>query len=678
MRITIALLASLVMAPAARAGENWCGYEGGNLHHNASAVDIDLARLAPGQGGVAWDLRFDHPIDCRTTQPGFFGSRNLVMLDGHLAVVAANTIGAKGMEGFDRGKGKDDTYPYISVIRASDGRVVNCISTTIQTGPRRTQMRYPISNFMEAYDTGIGITVLHWDPATRILFARNGGDNPTNNAYLPLANAGSYAGSGWQKGVGAYEDIFARFPKFQDADGNIRGDKEIPGDARRVLDGDQWDYGTLKGKFNNQPNSTAFFEVDNSSGLMGAAIAPAHTQAWGFFLADKFTGQYARRYTKEYAPGKVLFAKWGGLRVGYGHVFFAGPCDDTAGDGFNSSLFKNEAPDQGLRLAAWKVAWEDKQDNGGYDGPGKAESAILTPAWEHEFHSPHKPASCEDAESYLELDAFHRNKTWLIDGEAVWAAWKKSKADPVEVIRADAAEAKTFALPLGQGQRGQDLWAHMSLARVGDARYVVYFGGNALYRKYEGDGKWPAAAEKPLGPAFLCVLNPATSKSWGCVLNTPEAVGPHPTLPANEAEGYFDRTHMVVAGRHAIVGWVEASPLPPGEVGRRPGEGLAAREPPPAPPGRPPPKGEELMTASPPSNCVLHLLSFDVAAAEPPKPAEFTLDLGIPKAGHSRTCLFDLIAADGRLYALITESDTLDSGHHTWTAQRVIAIGPKP
>lgn len=84
------------------------------------------------------------------------------------------------------------------------------------------------------------------------------------------------------------------------------------------------------------------------------------------------------------------------------------------------------------------------------------------------------------------------------------------------------------------------------------------------------------------------------------------------------------------------------------------------------------------MTASPPSNCVLHLLSFDVAAAEPPKPAEFTLDLGIPKAGHSRTCLFDLIAADGRLYALITESDTLDSGHHTWTAQRVIAIGPKP
>jgi len=614
---TAAVLAAGCSAGAA--GENWAGYEGGHLHHNASAVDVDLSK-------VLWDVRFAHPVNCKTTHPGFYGSRNLVLLNGHLAVVAAN--GSKGFA---------SRYAYVSILRAADGKVVNCIATTQATGPRRDQMMYPTSNYMEAYDTGIGVTILHWDGRTGILFARNGGDNPSNTAYRPLGNAKAYRGSGSLKGVGAYGDFVTRWPDFADADGNVRRDKEIPQDAKRFLDADQWDYGTIKGRFNNQPNSTAFFEVDAASGLMAAAIAPAHTQAWGYFLANKFTGQYAKRYRTEYAPGKRVFAKWGGIMVGGGRVFFMGPCDDTAGDGFVTSLFKSAKPDQGLRIAAYTVAWSDRQPNGGYTGPGAAESATLTEAFEYEFHSPHKPDSPEDAESYLELDAFHRNKAWLIDGSGVWAAWKKTQAGNVQVVHCGDKGSTTYDLGVGAGQRGQDIWPHISLATVGGRKYVAYYAGNAMYRKVVGR-RWSPKAQRPLGPAALAVLDVASGKVWTCTLNAADGAGPYPSLPPNEAEGYFDRSQMVVAGRYACVAWVD-------------------------------------VTGKKSPNAILRVLAFDLTVGKAPRPAAFAHDLSVKAGANRQTCVFDLIAADGVLYALVTESDTLNSGTHTWTAQRVIAIG---
>jgi len=602
------------------AGENWTGYEGGNLHHNASAVDVDLRKVTANT--VRWDARFAHPVDCKTTNPGLFGSRNLVSLDGHIALVAAD--------------GKTNSrYAFISILRASDGKVVNCISTTQTTGPRRDQMMYPVSNYMEAYDTGIGITVLHWDAETGVLFARNGGDNPGNTAYLPLANKAGYEQRP-QKGVGAYEQFCKKFPDFKDADGNVRRDKEIPCDAKRWLDGDQWDYGTLRGRFNNQPNSTAFFEVDGDSGLMAAAVAPAHAQAWGYYLAGKHTGLYAKAYRAEFAPGQRVFAKWGGIRVGNGRVFFMGPCDDTGGDGLKTSLFSLARPDQGLRLCAYKVAWFDRQPNGGYDGKGKAETVELTKAFGYEFHSPHKPVGAEDAESYLEVDAFYRNKAWLIDGTGVWAAWKKTKGGNVELLHCDEKGFKAYDLGIGAGQRGQDIWPHISLATVGPVKYVVYYAGNAMYRKFLGR-QWSPTAQRPLGPAALAVLNTSTGKRWTCTLNAADGSGPHPSLPPNEAEGYFDRSAMVVAGRYACIAWADVA------------------------------DGDD-------GNALLRVLSFDITAGRP-RPHEFTYDLGIKKATNRQTCVFDMMAVDGLLYVLVTESDTLNSGTHTWTAQRVIAIG---
>ena len=640
------MLPAICLAAAGAAGENWPGYEGGNLHHNASAVDINPAALK-----VLWQKRFDNPVSCKTTHPGFYGSRNLVLLDGRLAIVAAN-----GAEGFN------NPYAYVTILRAADGAVLNCIATTEATGPRRHQMQYPRANFMEAYDTGIGITVMHWDPATGILFLRNGGDNPSNTAYLPMANAAGYSGRGAQKGVGAYEALLKAHPALADADGNVRADKEIPQDAARTLDGDQWDYGTVKGRFNNQPNSTAFFEVDPDSPVIAAAVEPAHAQAGRFYIASKHNGQYAhvQNYSDIPAPegkgwqfGKLTFAKWGGLLAGGGRLFLMGPCDDVGGDGFRTSLFQNEKPDQGLRIRALKVAWSDRRPNDGAEGPAANETAELAPLWECQFHSPHAPASPEDAESYLEIDAHHRNKAWLIDGEGVWAAWKPTKAGPVQLIRvtdgqpggaASTAPAgpaiRTFELPVGQGQRGDDIWPHISLAAVAGRKYVAYYAGNAMYRRFSGTGLagWSPDTAPPLGPAALAVLDVSAGKAWSAVLNAPDGSGPHPTLPPNEAEGYFDRSQMVVAGTRAFIAWVD-------------------------------------VTAPSPPSAILHVLAYDLTAGAGQKPVQKTFDLAIPKAANGRSCLFDLIAADGVLYALITESSTLTSATHTWTAQRVVAIG---
>ena len=644
LRKSLILVAAVVAVPAL--AEDWPGYEGGNLHHNASTVDIDPAGLE-----VLWQKRFDKPVDCRTTNPGFYGSRNLALVDGKLAVVAC-------IEPVDVAKvATDCSYAYVTVLDARTGKVLNCIATTQATGPRRHQMQYPLRNHMEAYDTGIGITVMHWDPTSGILFLRNGGDNPSNTAYLPLANAASFAGRP-QKGVGAYEDFIRRRPDWTDADGHTRQQKEIPQDAKRWLDGDQWDYGNANPKsFNNQPNSTAFFEVDPGSDTMAAAIAPSHTQSRGYFICNKTTGQYGKPYSGVVSNGatpgedRTVFAKWGGIRVGNGRIYFMGPCDDTGGDGFQTSLFKMDKPDQGLRIICSKVAWGRKRNAPPASLPdgdeaafaALADTAEVTPEWEYTFHSPHQPETPEDAESYLELDAFHRNKAWLLDGGTVWAAWKPTRAGCVQLIRCDAAGSRTFELPVGKGQRGQDLWPHISLATVGEKRnippgtYIAYYAGNALYRKFVGS-QWSPAEETPLGPAALAVFDVSAGKAWSVVLNAPDGSGPHATLPPNEAEGYFDRSHMVVAGRRAFIAWTD-------------------------------------VTAHEPGNVILHLLAYDLAAGPEQKPTGKTIDLEIPKAGNARTCVFDLIAADGVLYALITESDTLTSGSHTWTAQRVVAIG---
>lgn len=638
--VAFSMLPTVLAAPImpAFAGENWPGYEGGNLHHNHVDRAVNLSQGA----AVRWERRFPHPVDCQTTNPGFFGSRNIVLRDGYLAVMATNNPdGQRGFPGI---------FPYITILDAEQGRVVNCISTTQTCGPRRDQMMYPVSIWMEAYDTGIGLTVLHWDESTGILFCRNGGDNPGNTGYLPLVGREAYK-QGFQQGVGAWEEFCRKHPGFQDADGNIRADKEIPCDENRWLDGDQWDYGTVKPTFNNQPNATAFFEVDSDSGLMAAAVDPAHSQSCGFYLANKHTGLYSlvsrgmyeRVGDRKWYFGKQVFGKWGGIMVGKGRMFVMGPCDDTGGDGFRTGLQNLSQPDQGLRIAGFDVQYEDLRPNDGYDGPGVAETASLTKAFEYEFHTPHKPRSCEDAESYLEIDAFYRNKAWLIDGKGVWAVWKPTRDGCLQAIFCGDETTRTIDLGIGSGQRGQDIWPHLSLASFTNRKMLVCYAGNAWYRAYDlqkGHRGWSPRRDRPLGPAALSAIDTRTGKGWQVVLNRADGSGPYPSLPPNEAVGYFDRSQLVTTGRWAHIAWVDT-------------------------------------TGKDNPHAMLRILSFDLASQTAPEPVAFAHDLGISANDNSQTCLFDLIAADGTLYALITESNTLNSGSHTWTAQRVIAIAPE-
>jgi hypothetical protein len=70
----------------------------------------------------------------------------------------------------------------------------------------------------------------------------------------------------------------------------------------------------------------------------------------------------------------------------------------------------------------------------------------------------------------------------------------------------------------------------------------------------------------------------------------------------------------------------------------------------------------------------LRLLAFDVTAGAP-SPVETALPLGFPSKGNEKTVLTDLIAADGRLYALVTRSDRLWVRDPRWQSQVVVALG---
>ncbi len=72
-------------------------------------------------------------------------------------------------------------------------------------------------------------------------------------------------------------------------------------------------------------------------------------------------------------------------------------------------------------------------------------------------------------------------------------------------------------------------------------------------------------------------------------------------------------------------------------------------------------------------NAMLRLVALDLAASEP-RAVEKALPLGFASAASRRTALFDLIAADGRLYALVTQSDRLWVRDPRWQAQHVVTL----
>jgi hypothetical protein len=349
--------------------------------------------------------------------------------------------------------------------------------------------------------------------------------------------------------------------------------------------------------------------------------------------------------------------------VGNGRLFCAGPAEGQLGVARPEGNVPKR--DQGLFLWAYDLAFADRRPNDGYQGPGAAETATLQPAFVHRFTSRFQPDPADIqsyGQSYYECDGFYRNKAMIIDGRGLWFAWKPSAAEPVELIYADEKESRTYSLDVGRGLYGVDLWPKISLSEVGGRKTITYFTGYARHRTrfvpddveaalrgMHGDrfdqlpreeiertkrqaaqaGIWRGKLQPPRGPAELCVFD-ATDRRLRWTYNVSAN---HASLPANEFWTYLDKTAMVVTGRWAYVAWVD----------------LCSRD------------------------AALRLLAFDVTASRP-RPVEIGVPLGFPSAENRKSALSDLIAVEGRLYALITQSDRLSVRDPRWKVQHVMAL----
>jgi len=629
----LGLFAMLAAITTARA-EDWPGYDSGGSRHDSSIVAIDPAALQ-----VVWQRAFT-PVRMKNGNVTI-GSRNLVCVGGKLAILQPTEAGfpqerrlslMKDRGDFDRG--------YVSILDAASGKTINCIAVVVRDGQRHNYW-YPTGLLVDAADTVGGHHVLHWDAQSGILFLRSGGDGCFATAYRPLANLDGYRG-GWQEGVAAFA-----------AGRSVPQWKKEPW----LLAPDEWSP--------VRPNDTSFFQVDVASPMLVVTGGNGHNQCRAMTFTDKNTGMpLDAKYTQELKPvndpplpkGDATktpqpFAKWASVIVDRGRVYFLAAGDDNDADGVlgsaclcadsmtaeaerekdragkGSARWKADNPDQGLHLCAYDYKYV----------PGEKPALTLTPAFIYRFVSPHKPAlGPADCESYLETDHFYRNKAILSDDGGVWAVWQKSSATGAELIHADKDGAKTWPLGICKGVRGQDVWPHFALAEIKGGKYLVYYAGNAYRQDYLPD-KPPyrpvdcfGPQREPGGPAQLAVFDIRNGK----VAYTFDLSAAYPSLPPNLAQHYLDRSQMVVAGGWAYVAWIDLT-------------------------------GDKAQ---------LRLLGFDVTASAT-HPVEKVFPLDFDSAKFPKSMLTDLIAVDGRLYALVTQASKLAPNVHMFEFQQIVALG---
>jgi hypothetical protein len=700
--VVLVLLAGNVWA-----GENWVTCEGGGAHHNASAAEVPPEALC-----ILWQREFEPAVKVgeycdppnEMNIPGAKASQNLVLLDGKLALIAADGRGfpAKGLDA------------YLTVLDAANGKTINCIQIEAHQGNNRVY-NWPHSTVSASCDTATGLIVTAWDPETAIFYTGVGSYQSGYTAYRPLANAASYRPGQYQQGVPAILELFGKHPGYQDAFGRTRGEMisriGVQYTKRPFLP-QYWGQSGLyvgpdaeKGKTDLDYtrgigvdslyfyNSSAYMEVDPAGPLMGITMGnfTSHCPAGQPYLYGKHTGMKAMSACPEtriiepptYSrkPSRLRPFTSRGLLIANGRVFMAGPGDDlnSNGDlGGSGSPTDMANIDQGLYLWAYDYHMEDRKPNDGVEGHAAAETAVLRLAFTHRFVSRPQEDRRDPLtvpESYIETDGFYRNRAMLADGKTLWVAWKPSARENVELIHASDAGVRTFDLGVGAGVYGAELWPHMSLVEAGGGKLIAYFTGRGCYRqryvpddptpmlrhilsnavKHMGQrhplwddmpreeqlkriaqarqcGFWTDQLFPPRGPAQFAVFDCTASKlKW-----TYDVPANHPSQPANDFWCSIDRTQMVAAGKWVYLGWVDATG----------------------------------------PDTVLRLLALDVTAPRPTR-IERALPLGFASTGNRRSTLMDLIAADGRLYALVLRSDVFWIRDARWTALMVLAIGPQ-
>ncbi len=695
------LLAIWLLALPACDGEDWPGYEGGGPRRNASAVDIVPDRLS-----VSWIRRFDRQVVIgRNLDPvpheqrlkwgalnGAFGSRNLVLMDGRLALIAA---------GHDQPiqAGAGDTA-WLTLLDHTTGKTVNCIQVAVSKG-KAGVWGWPQAPWTDANDLLIGQVVLDWDRERNACFVSVGGDGARYTAYLPAANLDGYAPGGFQMGVPAFQEIVENHSQLQDAFGRPRaelvslhspagpqpagpaeaahwGPSLVPKDAEGrhtaidnrlpillppgapVPEPNTMASGLYQ---NNVFNRTAFVAIDAEG--PGIAMGQSwHADACSYYIANKWTGLYGMAEplpplrlvdedgnTAAY-PHARPFAKWGGFLAHRNRLYGMSPGTDDDRSGelglVNGAGWQTRRRDQGLGLWAYDLKWEDRQANDGATGAAAAETATarLAWGWSRKSHSREEAIN----ESWLEADGLYRNKAMLVDDQgALWATWTRSVADGMELVRADESGQKGWLLGIGKGRAGHETWPHLAMAKLGSKRLIISYAGNAWRRarvpyrlthsncaEKEGaliQDAWGETDEPPSGPPELAVFDAAS----GSVVARLDLGKFADDLPPNEFFGYTDRSHLVVAGRFAYVGWVGTKN-----------------------------QGE--------AELVLAAVDLEKPGAGP---VIRRFQLGFPAETNPASALIDLIAADGRLHALIYRSDALTYGDQRWYEQVLVSLaGP--
>lgn len=680
--VVAACLATALLSACAFA-ENWAGVEGASLRHNASRVDIQPEGLQK-----RWQRSFaplplgdqQGPNDPRSFSAGK-GSQNLCLIEGKLCLIATENTGVAN----------ERTDYSAVVLDATSGRTLNWIGIKASEGNTRAY-RWPHACVSASGDNLCGIVRTGWDPQTGIFFCSQGAYQSSYTAWRPLANLDSYQPGTIHQAMPAYRELARQHPGYQDAFGRTRSQLRTvfgPAEFHKELQPYSWglsaqyaepdvrasgqrvnydpDFQTVFGRQGSSHyNTPSMFDFDAEGPLMvitkGAGWG--HNSGGDAYVFNKHTGM---KMTPEwpYPAGRKLLRPFsvGGAIVGNGRLFCAGPAQGQMG----IARPEGRVPklDQGLNVWAYDVRLADRRPDDGFDH--EAETAILSPAFLHTFESRFTPEE-DDLESfgqsYYETDGFYRNKAMLIDGKALWMAWKPSQAAGVELIRADDGGASTFDLGVAKGAKGVDLWPKISLSAPDGKKLIIYFTGWAQHRRRfrsddvvadlkrmhgedfdklpqqeidktrrenRGAGMWEADLRPPRSPAELAIFDAAS----GQVRWTYNVSGNHASLPANEFWTYLDKTAMVVAGKWAYLGWVDLS-------------------------GR---------------DAALRLLAFDITSPTP-EPIATLIPLGFASADNRKTALFDLIAVDGTLYALVTQSDRLWVRDPRWKAQHVVAIGP--
>ena len=675
--------------------EDWQGYAGGGPRRNASVVDVTPEKLA-----VSWVRRFDRQVviggDLSAPMPqaerdkwgslnGAFGSRNLVLLDGRLAVITVDHTRPLP-------KTVDNTA-WLTLLDSNSGKTVNCLQVAVKPG-KAGIWGWPRAPWTDANDLLSGQVVLNWDKASCACYVSVGGDGACYTAYLPTANINTYVPGDFQPGVPAFQELYEQHAGLQDAFGRARtklvsvyssekstnpqlnesaawGPSLVPQAAKGMHTAEDPQLPVLEphpgwhnaGTYqNNVCNRTAFIALDTEGPLIAMGQS-WHQDATSYYLANKWNGMYALatplpgvRLIDEHGtvanyPHARPYAKWGGVLAYRNRLYGMSPGTDdnrdgqlglTGGTSYNSPVWRQ---DQGLGLWEMDMRWEDWQPNDGVTGPTALETAIPTQT----FGWSRASASTKPNDSHWEIDGLYRNKAMLVDSAGnLWATWTRASDLGIELVKANAQGQQGWLLETGKGRPGHEIWPHLALAEVGKQRWLVSYTGNAWHR---GHGPytlpfsncncaagtqlaqaWNAEDDPPLGPAQLAVFDAVTEKVTQR-LDFSTLVG---DLPPNEFYGYTDRSHLVVAGHYAYVGWVSTK------------------------------TGGEAELAL----CAVNLKSPQA------KPMIRRFPLGFSAEKNPASALIDLIACNGRLYALMYRSDVLNYGDERWYEQLVMALGP--